>query len=221
MTKRKSRRSFTHFYALRIACPSVLAQVRRVHELLISNEPALESCLVAPTKLHVTMGLLAIDDAQVDEARAVAIEVAARAPATIRADLPGLDAFGTNVLFARVQDDKDDDPGPLARISADLENALRDRGLCESDEPPTSWKPHATICKLSKWRTSSKCRRRPKKIEPAHFEALRTTPLGPVVFTELLLLEMAGASDGFYPVVAAIPLGPQALDMASSTKTRK
>lgn len=203
---------FTHFVSLRIVSPEVYSNVREVQDVLIRHEPRLRSCLVPPSKLHVTMGLLTLHSQNsIEKAGDAVEEAAARAPSRVAVVLPGLDLFRSSVLYARIEETET--PGALAAISMDLEAGIAARGLRQSRQP--AFIPHATICKLSKWKPSrgakGKEKRRPK-IEEAHIQSLRATPLGNVEFSCLQLLEMKGDGSGFYPVVATVPLGGRSTD---------
>lgn len=200
--KRASRsdaQKFTHFVSLRIVSPEVHSAVRAVQDRLIQHEPRLQSCLIPPSKLHITMALLTLHSQKsIEEAGNALEEAAARAPSRIAVVLPGLDLFRNSVLYARIEETEA--PGVLEAISMDLEAGINARGLHQSR--PKAFIPHATICKLSKWKPSrdgkGKEKRRPK-IEEAHIQSLRATPLGNVEFCCLQLLEMKGDGSGFYP----------------------
>ena len=228
----------THFFALRLDCPSLHAKVEAVQEGLVAARAELEGCVVPASKLHVTMGLLHLrSDAEVESARAVlarAARAGARGP--IAVSLPGLGIFGRDVLFLRVaaaDGEREDDP--LRLLASTIRDELRAAGF--PDAQP-DFKPHATVMKTSKWRPPRPPRRNPprrkKKATPAagddgepaaadekrprkpklHLPEEPDTPFGLHTFRELQLLKMRSdkadvdADPAYYPIVDAITLGP-------------
>mmetsp|Transcript_32324 Transcript_32324/g.103075 ORF Transcript_32324/g.103075 Transcript_32324/m.103075 type:complete len:232 (+) Transcript_32324:14-709(+) len=184
----------THFVAVRIDDGEIQRRVRAIQGRLVARDRSLGRCLVSPTRLHVTLGLLRLGSADdVERARAIVPAAAARAARTIRCGLPGLDAFGSSVLFARLQDD-----GALAALASHVGDEIAKAGF--ADVQP-SFRAHATIAKTSK-------ATRRIRIDLDAFADLRDSPLGTVDVTHLELLAMRGeGAGGYYPVVERAPLG--------------
>lgn len=183
---------YTHFVGVRLGpCPTLNANVELVQKALVECEPKLQTCLVPASKLHVTAGLLCLEESEISEA-IEALRCAAAATPAFTAELPGLDAFGHRVLFARV-----DPTGPLETLASGLGAEFAARGL--RGDPQLV--PHATVCKLSRF----KGRKRPK-ILAEYYESLRDSWLGSYDVTDVQLLELRGSDDGYYKVVATAPL---------------
>ena len=177
----------THFYAVRIPDPAIHQKVTAVQRHLIAQDASLKTCLVSPGRLHVTLGVVRLTEATLEDAKAVVPRAAQRASA-VSCSLPGLGSFGTRVLFARVDGLHD-----LARcVHEEIRGAL--------NQPQPEFNAHATIAKTSKARGR-------RSIRQHTFQDLLDQDLGSFHATSIDLLAMSGSGpDGYYPVLATAPL---------------
>ena len=209
-----ARPSYTHFFALRVEPEFLGPAAEAVQAEVVSACPELESCTIKRQKLHLTLAMLALplteagaDGAAAElEAAVDALHAAAGAAGGggVPVRFPGLDAFGSKVLFARCDDASG--RGALAAVAAKAAAALTAAG----HGGQSAFTPHVTLAKTSKWQPKHGAKPKPRrpKIDKAIWGAL-DAPLaeGTYTFGAIDLLGMRGDDGaGGYPVVASAPL---------------
>ena len=167
----------THFVALRLESPPVWNKIAELQQALICASPELRACATPARKFHVTLLVLSLPPPN-DQAAGPAIEAAraalhraahaaasrlesAGAALPLRVRVDGLDAFRSDVLFARVvaaAAAAEPDDAPIRALASAVAEAFAEAGLRSKDTK--AFAPHATLMKTSKWR--GRARDRPR-----------------------------------------------------------
>jgi 2'-5' RNA ligase len=206
------------FVAVRLRAPEVWRALDDAQAAVVDALPALRSCVVRTSDLHVTLGRVLALHSERDVAEACRVLEgereglqAAMAPAAaphVAVRLEGLSRFDDRVLFAAVAETPA--LACLREVVRRLDEAFEHAGLLESPaRGARPWQPHATIMKASKWRPpraedAARGRRPPPIPVPTAFA---TRVWGDVRVEAVELLAMRErARDGFYRAYARVPL---------------
>ncbi|CAG0884608.1 unnamed protein product [Darwinula stevensoni] len=198
----ESERS-THFLAIRITNPAIVAKAIEIHDHIASMEPTLRECCMRRGLFHVTLGMLRLDGSfAVEEARRRVEDLRATLEKTCREDatlkVAGLATFGSRVLYARVA------PSPAFwRVASLLRDALDDpeRGLAPTNA--FDLVPHMTLVKVSRPVARE---RRSKYLDPSLYIKYENVDFGVQVIdnVNLCVIDDTTREDGFYRTLAEI-----------------
>eukprot|EP00039_Didymoeca_costata_P017440 m.323310 g.323310 ORF g.323310 m.323310 type:complete len:580 (+) comp16538_c1_seq29:7-1746(+) len=206
----------SHFLSLRFGSAELKEKVRDIQRHVIAKNPSLEPCAVPLEKLHVTLFVLPLlTDGDVK--RAVEAFEACKPiikkviPEGLVFDISEIGTFKGDVLFVNIND-TEGGPGmkdTLSLLRKKILDMFITHGVLTRDQSQglQSFHPHITIMKTSRVRFKGS-RPRKLKILKENYEDVHSTQLcvGHQL-KELQLLQMAGTGiEGYYPVVASIPL---------------
>ena len=99
----------THFLAIRVTDPELVANLCRVQESIAAHEPILRECCMKPSLFHLTIGMLRLEGAEgLVAARAMmerlrpVIEEKFLDQESAKLEIDGLGNFGQRVVYANV-----------------------------------------------------------------------------------------------------------------------
>ena len=196
----------THFVALPLPSPALHAGMAALQDRVVAHLPkVLSRCVVPPAKAHLTLFVLEATtpervEAASDALRACGPLAAGAFPVPPQITLRGCGSFSTRVLFSQVGGC---DLPALDGLAGRVADEFARRGVIPPPRPGDgAWTPHLTLLMTSK-------APRGAKIPRASWEALEhEADLGTHSLDELALCSMSGVGvDGFYPILARVPIG--------------
>ena len=96
----------THFLAIRITNPEIVAKAKEIQTDIVKQEEALGDCCMGTGLFHVTLGMLRLEGHEGSQEAIGMVESLKSELAELRSGLSlkiaGLDTFGQRVLYAKV-----------------------------------------------------------------------------------------------------------------------
>nr|CCC95911.1 unnamed protein product [Trypanosoma congolense IL3000] len=196
----------THFVAFRLPVKNTLARrVKEMHEQMVFSHPHCAPLLVPLAKLHMTLGVMTIAEAEREEVvKRVGLmvsEVFAGVP-LMRLRFRGLGTFGHGrVLFIRVM--PEGDFSRLERIACEMRRQIGGRlGVDIKGNPYDSYVPHVTVAKIR----TNQGEKFGNKIPQTLWADYQHNEFGDVTFSTVDFCRMEGSADGYYCVESSVPL---------------
>ena len=193
----------THFLALRITNPEVIAKVKELHDCILEMEPDYNQCVIHTDRLHMTLACLGLDTEE-DIARAVTVLKKYKEDARM-ADTPKIDVtfqnleqFVNNTLYASAEPKE-----TITEFVNNLKLAFWEAGVSIRDV--FDFVPHMTILKLSMQFGREK---KTRYLDPRLFQAFGSSKFGSQTVDNISLCTMSDdrQPDGFYICPASITL---------------
>ena len=99
----------THFLAIRVTDPELVANLCRFQDIIVAHEPILRDCCMKPGHFHLTIGVLILEGPEglvaarsmMERLRPV-VEEMFRDQESAALEIDGLGNFGQRVVFAKV-----------------------------------------------------------------------------------------------------------------------
>lgn len=204
----------THFVAFRLPCQELHARLRTVQEQVIARDSGLQGCDVPPEKTHLTGFVMHLADEGGVDSACKALRACSSLPSIVhgpcpRLPLSGLASFSTRVLFVRVPL-CDEETMRVSALVDGMASQFRAHGIAVQHDDGR-WTPHVTLLKASRVASSARGRRRkPPSITSAAWAGIVwERECHSLATAELCSMQGVG-SDGFYRVLATLPLGDHA-----------
>jgi 2'-5' RNA ligase len=203
----------THFLAIRITQPGLMANLAAVQEVIVAAEPVLREACMRPSLYHITLAMLRLDGIAGIQAAVDAVEnfpttdwsgLVASSPSSspLVLDLRRLNNFGHRVVYAEVHPR---DPALFDALVAALRARLEQQSPAVAITNNFDFVPHLTLAKVSRPMTRL---RRSKFIDESYYAAHAAEDFGAQVVDnlQLCIIEASSRYDGFYTTLAEAKL---------------
>ena len=196
----------THFIAVRITEPELVARLGAVQQEMVGREAALAECCMKPGLLHLTLAMLRLtgEDAAAAAQRMMDGLRAELQPLLAAADtgleIAGLNNFGQRVVYAEV---RPRDPATLARVRAAVRRRVSEAGPGVASTDRFGFVPHVTLAKVS--RPVARLRRA-QYIDSSCYDLYSKAEFGrqPLDNLQLCIIESTTRYDGFYSTLSEL-----------------
>ena len=196
----------THFIAVRITEPELVARLGAVQREMVGREAALAECCMRPGLLHLTLAMLRLtgEDAAAAAQRMMHGLRAELQPLLAAADtsleIAGLNNFGQRVVYAEV---RPRDPATLAAVRAAVLGRVSEAGPGVASTERFEFVPHVTLAKVS--RPVARLRRS-QYIDSSCYDLYSEAVFGrqPLDNLQLCIIESTTRYDGFYSTLSEL-----------------
>ena len=194
----------THFLAIKITNPDIIAKAKEIQRHIVRQEEALGDCCMKQGLFHITVAMLRLPNYEgiheamtlVESLSPVLTEVAK----TVKFHLKGLDTFGQRVLYANVIPEPEEE---FWMFLSEIKNRIAETSSNVTVTNKFEFTPHMTLLKVS--RPISRLRNS-KYLPSSLYEDFIDADFGIQVPNNLQLcvIEATTRDDGFYRTLTDI-----------------